>query len=244
MHQAIKPPERILSANKRNADQQLLAKQANKCIFAEHSPHKQILNIAIILATSLAMRKGFSDCLKFSAATAAVVSILDQLKTQDNLAIILSKRTNPFLLNPLLAKSLKSIEKTDVKALKAKLESFNPVKRSNANFTSALKVAIAEFPAKPDINNSENHIIILTGDSLQNNSGDARHTKFITQLEIASRRGIQVSFVGIDVDPDADFSNKISSMNNVAYYSTSTLEDIKRLLQLSPSRPDAITSGK
>ena len=207
----------------------------NECDF-----QRKKLNLVVVLDVSGSMSSGFNeyyydrtlqlDCKKDKTfdnrskmviANESVNCLIDQLKQDDRLGIVL------FDNQSYLAKPLNLVGETDITKTKEHILTINP--KGGTNFEAGYTKGTELF-TKGMLNNDEyeNRIIVVTDamPNLGNTSKDGL-TKYVKEN---ADKGIYTSFVGVGVDFNTEVIECLSDVKGSNYYSVHSSEEFKKIM--------------
>lgn len=180
-------------------------------------------------AGEMLLREGFSENevaqevkTKMRVANESLVALIDQLKPDDRLGVVL------FDTNSFLAKPLNLVADTDTEAIKEHILEIEP--RGGTNMSAGMELAIEQYDEYLDINSDEyeNRIIFLT-DAMPN-LGDISEDGLIGLSENNASKGIYSTYIGIGVDFNTELINKITKIQGANYYSVHSEKEFKTRL--------------
>ncbi len=157
---------------------------------------------------------------KIKIATESIVHLIDHLKGDDSLGIVL------FDDRSYIAKPLRTLSQTDIKAIKKHILELR--ERGGTNWSAGYKEALKLFRTKELDKNSENRIIFIT-DAMPNRGELSKGGLFDLAKE-ASKRGIYTTFIGVGVDFNNDLVEAISKTRGANYYSIHSSKEFQKRL--------------
>ena len=152
---------------------------------------------------------------KMHIANEAVVGLLDHLGPDDNLGVVL------FNDSAHLAKSLESMEFTDMEMLKANI--LGIYADGGTNMDAGMSLGTSLFGEVTD--GYENRIIFLT-DAMPN-LGDITRKGMVEVASDNSRMGIHTTFIGIGVDFNTELVEALTKIRGANYYSVHSASEFK-----------------
>jgi Ca-activated chloride channel family protein len=198
------------------------------------------LNIVVVLDISGSMNSSFdkyyynrgkktdtkenNKLSKMAIANNSIVSMIDHLKDDDKLGVVLFDNTS------YNAKPLREIDLTNIEATKKHILKLEP--RGGTNWSAGYKAGLKLFESlnsqlkNPSI--YENRIIFLT-DAMPN-MGELGKDKLFGPVKNASERNIYTSFIGIGVDFNNDLVEHISKTRGANYYAVHSAKEFKKRL--------------
>ncbi len=197
------------------------------------------LNIVVVLDISGSMSSSFDkyyydkkkhtkqrepNLSKMQIANRSLVNMIDHLKDEDRLGVVL------FDNRAYKAKPLRLIKNTDINATKKHILDLKS--RGGTNWSEGYKSGITLFeklePKLKDPQIYENRVIFLT-DAMPNR-GELSEKGLFGLVDSASKDGIYTTFIGIGVDFNNDLVEAISKTRGANYFSVhSDVEFAKRL---------------
>ncbi len=161
---------------------------------------------------------------KMQIANESLVGMLKHLKNDDSLGIVL------FDSRSYLAKPLRDIKSTDIKAIKRHILKLRP--KGGTNWSEGYKSGVKLFESlsakKKDPKEYENRIIFMT-DAMPNR-GELSEKGLFGMVEGAAKEGIYTSFIGIGIDFNTDLVERVSKIKGANYYSVHSYEDFQKRL--------------
>ena len=197
------------------------------------------LNTVIVMDISGSMSSGFNDYYyggqtaflkdvigdnksKMQIANESLNGLIDELKPEDRLGIVLFDNTS------YLAKPVSLVGETDIDKLKGHILEINP--RGGTNFEAGYTKGTELFTSEM-LNNEEydNRIIVIT-DAMPNlgNSSKEGLTKYVKEN---ADIGIYTTFVGVGVDFNTEVIECLSDVKGANYYSVHNSEELKKTLK-------------
>ena len=165
--------------------------------------------------------KTFDNRSKMVIANESVNCLIDQLKQDDRLGIVL------FDNQSYLAKPLNLVGETDIAKTKEHVLTINP--KGGTNFEAGYTKGTELF-TEGMLNNDEyeNRIIVITDamPNLGNTSKDGL-TKYVKEN---ADKGIYTSFVGVGVDFNTEVIECLSDVKGANYYSVHSSEEFKKIM--------------
>ncbi len=194
------------------------------------------LNIVVVMDISGSMGSAFNryyydrkaqtkeNSSKMDIANRSIVSMIDHLKSDDELSVVL------FDNQAFLAKPFREIKRTDLDAIKRHILDIKP--RGGTNWSAGYKKALEEFEKlssfKKDPTIYENRIIFIT-DAMPNR-GELSKEGLLGLAKRASKEGIYTTFIGVGVDFNNDLVEAISKTRGANYYSIHSSDEFKKRL--------------
>lgn len=159
---------------------------------------------------------------KMEVATKSLVALLDNLKPEDRLGIVL------FDNGAYLAKPLDLFEKTDLQKLKEHVLEITP--RGGTNMESGMQMGTELFDklSNADQSEYENRIIFLT-DAMPNIGQTSEEGLFGMMKKNADKK-IYSTFIGIGVDLNIELIESITKIRGANYYSVHSEKEFKKRL--------------
>jgi Ca-activated chloride channel family protein len=148
---------------------------------------------------------------KITVAKEAIAGLIDHLKPEDRLGIVLFDET------AYLAKPLDQLSRTDINVLKNHIKEIQS--QGSTNMEAGLDLATGQFSEflTVDSNEYENRIIFLT-DAMPN-TGDYSKNSFLQITTENSLNKIYSTFIGIGVDFNSSLVESITKVQGANYYS-------------------------
>ena len=194
------------------------------------------LNIVVVMDISGSMGSAFNryyydrraqtkeNSSKMDIANRSIVSMIDHLKSDDELSVVL------FDNQAYLAKPFREIKSTNIDAIKRHILDIKP--RGGTNWSAGYKKALEEFEKlssfKKDPTIYENRIIFIT-DAMPNR-GELSKEGLLGLAKRASKDGIYTTFIGVGVDFNNDLVEAISKTRGANYYSIHSSDEFKKRL--------------
>lgn len=199
------------------------------------------LNLVVVLDISGSMSSGFNayyyDQLsvrgrtiennvgsgtKMEVANESLVALLDHLRPDDRLGIVL------FDDSAYVAKDLRLVAETDMAAIRDHILEITP--QGGTNMEAGYKAGTELLGEYKQVNPEEyeNRIIFLT-DAMPN-LGNTNQSDLTQLAENNSEEGIYSSFIGIGLDFNTELIKAISQTQGANYYSVHSREDFKKQL--------------
>jgi Ca-activated chloride channel family protein len=161
---------------------------------------------------------------KMTIANEAIVSMMDHLKEEDRLGVVL------FDNQAYKAKPLRSIKLTDTEAIKKHILALK--ERGGTNWSAGYKEGIALFNTLEerfkDPKIYENRIIFLT-DAMPNR-GELNQNGLFAIAKEASAKHIYTTFIGIGVDFNNDLVEAVTKTKGANYYAIHSAKAFKKRL--------------
>jgi len=189
------------------------------------------LNLVVVLDISGSMSSPFnryyydgkkneedSKTSKMKIANRSIVAMIDHLKPQDSFGVVL------FDNNSYLAKPLRKVALTDMKAIKKHILELKP--RGGTNWSSGYKRGLSLFKDIEKNSQVENRIIFIT-DAMPN-SGELRKDRLFGMIKDASKRGIYTTVIGVGVDFNTDLVESITKTKGANYLSIHSSKEFKK----------------
>ncbi len=159
---------------------------------------------------------------KMKIANEALVSMIDHLKEEDRLGIVL------FDDRAYNAKPLRLIEKTDIEAIKSHVLDLK--QRGGTNWSSGYKAGVSLFTklesSFKDPHEYENRIIFLT-DAMPNR-GELDKEGLFSIANEASKQHIYTTFIGVGVDFNNDLVEAVSKTKGSNYYAIHSAKEFAK----------------
>ncbi len=159
---------------------------------------------------------------KMMAANQSLVALLDHLRPEDRLGIVL------FDDQSYIAKEMGFIGEADLEALVSHILELTPQGGTNMEAGYATGTELLDEYRQVDPENYENRIIFLT-DAMPN-TGDTSRTGLTGLAADNADSAIYTSFIGIGLDFNADLVSSITQTLGANYHSVHSTEDFKRRL--------------
>ena len=196
------------------------------------------LNLVVVMDISGSMSSGFNNYYydgknvldgdknydnrsKMTIANESLNCLIDQLKPEDKLGIVL------FDDSAYLAKPVNLISETDVDKIKEHVLEIAPMGGTNfeAGYTKGTELFTNEML---DNEEYENRIIVIT-DAMPNLGETNRYglTKYVKEN---AQKGIYTSFVGVGVDFNTEVIECLSDVKGANYYSVHSSEEFKKIM--------------
>ena len=195
------------------------------------------LNLVVVMDISGSMSSGFNEYYydgkslegdrnydkrsKMKIANESLNCLIDQLKPEDKLGIVL------FDHSAYLAKPVNLIGETDIEKIKEHILEITP--QGGTNFEAGYSKGTELFTDEM-LNNDEyeNRIIVIT-DAMPNLGTTSKDglTKYVKQN---ADKGIYTSFVGVGVDFNTEVIECLSDVKGANYYSVHNSEEFKKTL--------------
>ena len=156
---------------------------------------------------------------KMEVATKSLVALLDHLKPDDRVGIVL------FDNQAYLAKSLNSLEKSDTEKLKSHILEIQP--QGGTNMESGMKMGTELFEKllSADQSEYENRIIFIT-DAMPN-IGQTSEEGLFGMMKKNSDNKIYSTFIGVGVDLNTDLIETMTKIRGANYYSVHSAKEFK-----------------
>lgn len=152
---------------------------------------------------------------KMDAATEAIVALMDHLKTDDRLGIVL------FDDQSYLAKPFTKVGDTDMASIKRHVLELSP--QGGTNLESGMTEADTLFDEIENEKGRERRMIVLT-DAMPNRGGYGAQN-FIEIMENDAEREVYTTFIGIGLDFQTDLVEAITKIRGANYYSVFTVDE-------------------
>ena len=148
---------------------------------------------------------------KMQLAGKAVTAMLDHLKPEDSLGVVL------FDNQAHLAKPVRKVGATDMKAIKKHIIQLEPT--GGTNMSAGFSMALEQFQSLNTQENSEveNRIIFLT--DAQPNRGDLTEEGMLGLTTRAAKQNIYTTFIGVGLDFNTELIESITKIKGANYYS-------------------------
>lgn len=160
---------------------------------------------------------------KVELAERSIVNMIDHLKVDDRLGIVL------FDQQAYLAKPLSLIGDTDLGKLKDHILSVRP--RGSTNMEAGLTMGASLFDKIKgyyDPKDYDNRIVFLT--DAQPNTGDTTESGFLGISKRNAKDKVYTTFIGIGVDFNTQLIESISKVRGANYYSVHSEKEFKKRL--------------
>ena len=156
---------------------------------------------------------------KIQVASESVVGLLDHLKPEEHLAIVL------FDDQPQLVHPLKKVQNTNMEALKKHILRLHP--GGGTNMSSGIELAGDLFKEHREVDSKEveNRIIFLT--DAQPNLGDTGEEELVDMIKRNAEKKIYTTFIGIGVDFNTELIELFSQVRGANYYSVHSPTEFK-----------------
>ena len=157
--------------------------------------------------------------MKMDVANEAVIALIDHLNPEDSLGVVL------FDHGSYMAKPLRKVGKTDMKAIKEHILEISP--RGSTDMSAGMKLASEVFEkCVVSEDEVENRIIFLT--DAQPNGGDLTEAGMLGTFKGLAQKKIYTTFIGIGVDFNTDLIEAISKTRGANYHAVHSPQDFKR----------------
>lgn len=159
---------------------------------------------------------------KMEVAAKAVTVLLDELKPEDRLGIVL------FDSEAYLAKPLNLIGETDLKAIKNHILEISS--QGGTNMSAGIKTGTELFSnhLNEDKSEYENRMIFLT-DAMPN-LGEDSEDDLLSLTKNNAAQGIYTTFIGIGVDFNTELINTLTKITGANYHSVHSAEEFTKKL--------------
>ena len=159
----------------------------------------------------------FDNRSKMEIANESVVSLLNHLDPHDRFAVVL------FESDAHIAKDFRSVERTDMNAIKSHILEITP--RGGTNMEAGYRVGTTLLRKFKDVdhNEYENRIIFLT-DAMPN-TGQISEKGLFGLTKQNADDGIYTTFIGVGVDFNTALINDITKTKGANYYSVHSAKD-------------------
>ena len=187
------------------------------------------LNLVVVLDISGSMGSQFNSYYydkkqnsserksKMEIANEAIVSMLDHLKDDDSLGVVLfDDRAYP-------VKPLRKVAYTNMKAIKKHILDLKD--RGGTDWSAGYRTGLKYFD-KIKKKGYENRIIFIT-DAMPN-SGELNKDRLFGMAKKASKKGIHTTFIGVGVDFNANLVEYVSKTRGANYYSVHSSKEFKK----------------
>jgi Ca-activated chloride channel family protein len=187
------------------------------------------LNLVVVLDISGSMGSQFNSYYydkkqnsserksKMEIANETIVSMLDHLKDDDSLGVVLfDDRAYP-------VKPLRKVAYTDMKAIKKHILDLKD--RGGTDWSAGYRTGLKYFD-KIKKKGYENRIIFIT-DAMPN-SGELSKDRLFGMAKKASKQGIHTTFIGVGVDFNANLVEYVSKTKGANYYSVHSSKEFKK----------------
>ncbi len=200
------------------------------------------LNLVVVLDISYSMSSSFNQyhyggktrnkrmsseeakMSKLESACRSIVAMLDHLKPDDRLGIVL------FDHEAHLAKPVALVKNTQMENLKQHIMELQPAGGTNMEQGMTLGEELLKPFAYTDKNEFENRMVFLT-DAMPN-TDDSSESGLLGMTRKMSENGIYLSFIGMGVDFNTELVEAITKVRGANYYSVhSPAEFTKRLAE-------------
>jgi Ca-activated chloride channel homolog len=148
---------------------------------------------------------------KIRSATESVVSILDQLKSDDRFAVV------TFNTNAYLEKPMGLVSRADMRDIKNHV--LDIIAGGSTNLDAGMRMATQQFNNLYELNSYEyeNRIMVLT--DAQPNTGDVSSAGLMNMVSNNAANRLYTTFIGIGVDFNSQLIESISKTKGANYYS-------------------------
>lgn len=159
---------------------------------------------------------------KMDIANQSIVALLDQLKGDDRVSLVLFNNAS------YLAKPLNLVKDTDMQAIKDHVLEISA--SGGTNMSAGMSLAREQFEEYMDIDRAEyeNRIIFLT-DAMPN-TGEISEEGMIGLARNYSDQGIYSTFIGVGLDFNTELINSITKIKGANYYSVHSEKEFKTRL--------------
>ncbi len=154
---------------------------------------------------------------KIQIANESIVSMLDHLKDNDSLGVVL------FDDGAYPVKPLRKVKTTNMKAIKKHILALND--RGGTNWSAGYKAGLKYFD-KVKKEGYENRIIFIT-DAMPN-TGELNKDRLFGMAKKASKKGIHTTFIGVGVDFNTNLVEYVSKTKGANYYSVHSSKEFKK----------------
>lgn len=156
---------------------------------------------------------------KMEVAEEAINVLLDQLKPEDSLGVVL------FDDGAYLGKPISVVDKTDIEAIKEHILEIKAM--GGTNFEAGIELAKEQFDefGIKDKSEYENRMIVIT-DAMPN-IGETSKEGLRKTLEDYCDEGIYTTFIGVGVDFNTDVIKNITDIEGANYYSVASEDEFK-----------------
>jgi Ca-activated chloride channel family protein len=160
---------------------------------------------------------------KMESAVDSVLSILDQLNSDDQFSIVL------FNSDSYLVKPMGKVGRTDMGDIRDRLMDIIP--GGSTNMDAGLETATRQFRNLLEVNNNEyeNRIIVLT--DAQPNTGDYSSAGLVYQAEQNAANRIYTTVIGIGVDFNTQLVEQITKIKGANYYSVHSPRQFRQRIE-------------
>lgn len=159
---------------------------------------------------------------KLEAACSSLVAMLDQLKPDDRLGIVLFNHSTH------LAKPVGLIGKTDLEALKKHILDLEPCGATNMEDGLEHGRTMLEAFTGNNPDEFENRIVFMT-DAMPN-TDDTSESGLLELTRSMANRRIHLTFIGMGVDFNSQMVKSITQVRGANYYSVHSPVDFKKRL--------------
>ena len=161
---------------------------------------------------------------KMTLANKAIVSMIDHLKDEDRLGVVL------FDNQAYNAKPLRTIHETDIESTKKHILALR--ERGGTNWSKGYKAGVSLFDSLDDSLKDpamyENRIIFLT-DAMPNR-GELKEEGLFSLAQNASKKKIYTTFIGIGVDFNNDLVEAVTKTRGANYYAIHSSKEFQKRL--------------
>jgi Ca-activated chloride channel family protein len=163
--------------------------------------------------------EGINRRTKIESADESVVSILNQLNSDDRFAIV------TFNSNAHLEKPMGLVSRTDMQNVKNHVLDINA--GGSTNLDAGLQMATQQFYNLYEANSYEyeNRIMVLT--DAQPNTGDISSSGFMSTIWNNAANRIYTTFIGVGVDFNSQLIEEITKTRGANYYSVHSPREFK-----------------
>jgi Ca-activated chloride channel homolog len=160
---------------------------------------------------------------KMQSATDSVVSLLDQLRTDDRFSIV------TFNSNAHLDKPMGQVSRTDMRDIKNRV--LDITAGGSTNLADGLQLATQQFNSLYEINNYEyeNRIMVLT--DAQPNTGDFSSSGLLGMAQRNAANRIYTTVIGIGVDFNSQLIDQITKIKGANYYSVHSPREFRQRVE-------------
>jgi Ca-activated chloride channel homolog len=164
--------------------------------------------------------EGINRQTKMASATDSVVSILNQLGSDDRFAIVL------FNSNASLVKPMGPVNRTDMRSVCNNV--LDIAAGGNTNLAAGLQLATQQFNNFFEMNNYEyeNRIIVLT--DAQPNTGDFTSSGLFNIAASNANNHIYTTYIGIGVDFNSQLIEQLTKIKGANYYSVHSPREFRQ----------------
>ncbi|MDD5704247.1 MAG: VWA domain-containing protein, partial [Dehalococcoidales bacterium] len=167
--------------------------------------------------------EGINRRSKMQSAAESVVSILEQLRSDDRFAIV------TFNSNASVPKPMGLVDRTDMRDVKNRVLDIGA--GGGTNLSAGMELAARQFKGLREVDSYEyeNRIIVLT--DAQPNTGDYSGSGLLSMAERNAAGRIYTTFIGIGVDFNSQLIEQISKIKGANYYSVHSPQEFRERVE-------------